>query len=76
MSIEDVASGREHGERSELYDAEGVGFLLSLSGRTIKRWADEGKFPLPAISDGRFVRWTWSQVKEWMEDQKRKTVVA
>lgn len=57
----------------ELYDAQGVGHLLGLSARTIKRWREHGKFPEPAIVIGDFVRWTKDQIMGWIREKEEET---
>ena len=58
-----------YAEPRELYSATGVGYLLDLSGRAVKDWAKNGKFPKPFLTIGNFVRWKRRQVTDWIEEQ-------
>ena len=60
---------RTYVEPRELYSAAGVGYLLDLSGRSVKDWAKTGKFPKPFLDSGNFVRWKRKQVTDWIEEQ-------
>ena len=54
-------------ERAELLDAVAVAKRLSLGVRTIWRWADAGRLPMP-VQLGRLRRWRAADIDRWIAD--------
>jgi hypothetical protein len=48
-----------------MYRAEGVGYLLDMSGRTIKDWSKDGRFPPPDIDEGNGKFWFHETIEAW-----------
>ena len=51
-------------------DAAGVGRLLGISVRSVRRLADAGKLPAP-VAIGGSRRWLIADIEEWLRDRKR-----
>jgi excisionase family DNA binding protein len=48
-----------------------VAARLGVSKRTVMRWADDGRFPLPFIRDGRDIQWRDEDVQRWLREQRK-----
>ena len=51
-----------------------VAKILDASPRSIRDWRLQGRFPVAAINEGRFVRWTEKQIQDWIDERKQMEV--
>ena len=60
----------------ELLRIDDIERLTKISRRTLWRWTASGRFPQPAVREGRIVRWRASDIEGWIEGQARRNPLA
>ncbi len=64
--LADALETRSDTPPAELIDAGGVGRLLVIGERTVRRLDVEGRLPMPVKIDGS-IRWRLSELRQWID---------